>query len=117
MASSLLSRWLAEVSDPASNIVKVRSQISVRKKDHNLRLETDGSSFRNSKLTYVLQDSLGGHSKVLMFVQASPAGSNTSETRCSLDFAARARNVELGQAKQNSTRYGDAGDGGRTAKH
>lgn len=73
--------------------------------------------FRNSKLTYVLQDSLGGHSKVLMFVQASPAGSNTSETRCSLDFAARARNVELGQAKQNSTRYGDAGDGGRTAKH
>ncbi|QDZ21294.1 kinesin [Chloropicon primus] len=72
--------------------------------------------FRNSKLTYVLQDSLGGHSKVLMFVQASPAGSNTSETRCSLDFAARARNVELGQAKQNTVRYGDGGDNGH-AKH
>ena len=63
--------------------------------------------FRNSKLTYVLQDSLGGHSKVLMFVQVSPAGSNTSETRCSLDFAARARNVELGQAKAHTSRYGD----------
>merc|ERR1712072_848267 len=71
--------------------------------------------FRNSKLTYVLQDSLGGHSKVLMFVQVSPAGSNTSETRCSLDFAARARNVELGQAKQNTSRYGDGGDS--QAKH
>ena len=62
--------------------------------------------FRNSKLTYVLQDSLGGHSKVLMFVQASPAGCNVSETRCSLDFAARARNVELGQARATTVRNG-----------
>ena len=67
--------------------------------------------FRNSKLTYVLQDSLGGHSKILMFVQVSPAGSNTSETRCSLDFAARARNVELGQARANTIRYGDTSGG------
>ncbi|KAM6430694.1 kinesin-like protein KIFC3 isoform 1-T4 [Liasis olivaceus] len=52
--------------------------------------------FRNSKLTYLLQDSLSGESKTLMMVQVSPAEKNTSETLCSLKFAERVRSVELG---------------------
>ncbi|XP_066860718.1 kinesin-like protein KIFC3 isoform X5 [Anser cygnoides] len=52
--------------------------------------------FRNSKLTYLLQDSLSGDSKTLMMVQVSPAEKNTSETLCSLKFAERVRSVELG---------------------
>eukprot|EP00605_Chrysophyceae_sp_TOSAG23-4_P000693 GSChrysophyteH1.ASY1.ANO1.777.1 assembled CDS len=56
--------------------------------------------FRNSKLTHLLQDSLGGNSKVLMFVNISPAVYNESETVCSLTFATRCRNVELGQARK-----------------
>lgn len=56
--------------------------------------------FRNSKLTYLLQDSLGGESKTLMFVCASPCTSDATETACSLHFAARVRNVELGPAKR-----------------
>jgi hypothetical protein len=56
--------------------------------------------FRNSKLTHLLQDSLGGESKALMFVCVSPADSDVSETNCSLNFASRVRNVELGQAKR-----------------
>ena len=49
--------------------------------------------FRNSKLTYLLQDSLSGDSKTLMFV-------NVSEMLCSLRFAARCHDVQLGPAKR-----------------
>ncbi|XP_064414517.1 kinesin-like protein KIFC3 [Latimeria chalumnae] len=52
--------------------------------------------FRNSKLTYLLQDSLNGDSKTLMMVQASPMEKNVNETVCSLKFAQRVRSVELG---------------------
>ena len=57
--------------------------------------------FRNSKLTYLLQDSLGGNSKVCMIVNVSPVARNVGETVCSLTFASRCRAVELGNAKRN----------------
>ncbi|XP_047342470.1 kinesin-like protein KIN-14Q isoform X2 [Impatiens glandulifera] len=56
--------------------------------------------FRNSKLSHLLQDSLGGDSKTLMFVQISPNENDLSETLCSLNFANRVRGVELGSAKK-----------------
>jgi hypothetical protein len=49
---------------------------------------------------------VGGNSKCLMFCQVSPSASNHNETSCSLKFAARVRNVELGQAKR-SVKSGD----------
>ena len=57
--------------------------------------------FRDSKLTYLLQDSLSGGSKVLMFVNVSPAAYNYSETLSSLQFASRCRAIELGKAHKN----------------
>lgn len=45
--------------------------------------------FRNSTLTYLLQDSLSQDSKTLMFVCISPVLYNAEETFCSLNFAAR----------------------------
>ncbi|GMI94118.1 MALECTIN DOMAIN KINESIN 2 [Hibiscus trionum] len=56
--------------------------------------------YRNSKLTHLLQDSLGGDSKTLMFVQISPSDRDLSETLSSLNFATRVRGVELGPAKK-----------------
>ncbi|KAI3451268.1 hypothetical protein Pfo_007933 [Paulownia fortunei] len=56
--------------------------------------------YRNSKLTHLLQDSLGGDSKTLMFVQISPSDQDLSETLSSLNFATRVRGVELGPVRK-----------------
>jgi kinesin family protein C2/C3 len=57
--------------------------------------------FRNSKLTYLLQDVLGGKNKVLMLVNVTPTASSASETVCSLTFAARVKKIQLGKAEVN----------------
>lgn len=49
--------------------------------------------YRDSTLTEVLRDCLGGNAKTLMFVNCGPADYNASETKSSLDFAKRCKNV------------------------
>lgn len=49
--------------------------------------------YRNHALTMMMSDSLGGNSKTLMFVCASPADYNGSETLNALQFAARCKSV------------------------
>ncbi|CAL1533617.1 unnamed protein product [Lymnaea stagnalis] len=68
---------------------------------HALRNKHGHVPYRNSKLTYLLQDSLGGDSKTLMIVQVSPVEKNINETVCTLTFGQRVRNVELGSATKN----------------
>ncbi|KAB5564509.1 hypothetical protein DKX38_004563 [Salix brachista] len=58
--------------------------------------------FRNSKLTQVLQSSLGGQAKTLMFVQLNPDVDSYSETISTLKFAERVSGIELGAAKINN---------------
>ncbi|XP_064995030.1 kinesin-like protein KIN-14C [Musa acuminata AAA Group] len=55
--------------------------------------------YRNSKLTQVLQSSLGGHAKTLMFVHINPDVGSYSETLSTLKFAERVSGVELGAAR------------------
>ncbi|KAI0374999.1 kinesin-domain-containing protein [Pilatotrama ljubarskyi] len=56
----------------------------------------DGSShvpYRESKLTRLLQDSLGGRTKTCIIATISPARSNLEETLSTLDYAIRAKSI------------------------
>jgi hypothetical protein len=50
--------------------------------------------YRQSKLTRLLQDSLGGNSQTLFIACVSPAENNVSETLSTLHYANRARNIK-----------------------
>ncbi|CAF4149378.1 unnamed protein product, partial [Rotaria magnacalcarata] len=58
----------------------------------------DGKSthipYRNSKLTRLLQDSLGGNSKTAMIANIGPADYNYDETLSTLRYANRAKNIK-----------------------
>jgi hypothetical protein len=57
--------------------------------------------YRNSKLTYLLNDSLGGNSRTMMIVTLCPTELTTEETLFSLHFATRVRNITIGAARKN----------------
>ncbi|KAG9399667.1 hypothetical protein AC1031_011481 [Aphanomyces cochlioides] len=57
--------------------------------------------YRNNKLTQLMQDSLGGNAKTLMFVNISPADYNQEETQTSLSYASRVKLI-TNQANKNS---------------
>ena len=56
--------------------------------------KTNHISYRDSKLTRLLQESLGGNSKTSLIVTVSPSDYNRDETISSLFFASRAMKVE-----------------------
>jgi kinesin family protein C1 len=53
--------------------------------------------YRNSKLTYLLQQCFSAQGKTMMMVNLSPAVSNSGESLCSLRFAAKVNQTELGK--------------------
>ncbi|ETV81065.1 hypothetical protein, variant 1 [Aphanomyces astaci] len=57
--------------------------------------------YRNNKLTQLMQDSLGGNAKTLMFVNISPADYNQEETQTSLSYASRVKLI-TNQANKTS---------------
>nr|XP_014351132.1 PREDICTED: kinesin-like protein KIFC3 [Latimeria chalumnae] len=73
-----------------------------------LRSKQTHVPFRNSKLTYLLQDSLGKGNKTVMVVQVSPLQENVGETVCSLKFAQRVCKVELGPASRKVEAVGQS---------
>lgn len=61
-----------------------------------LRSQQAHVPYRNSKLTYLLQEALSRDGKALLLLQVSPVEQNMNETLCSLRFGDRVQSVELG---------------------
>lgn len=56
--------------------------------------------YRNTKLTHVLQDTIGGDSKLVVMLCVSPAQKYGVESLQCLGFGSRARQVARGQVKK-----------------
>ena len=51
-------------------------------------------SFRDSKLTYLLKDSLKGNAKICIIINISPNYENYNETLSSLNFSQKAKKIK-----------------------
>jgi hypothetical protein len=56
--------------------------------------KTQHIPYRDSKLTRLLQDSLGGNTKTIMIAAISPADYNFDETLSTLRYASRAKFIQ-----------------------
>jgi kinesin family protein C1 len=56
--------------------------------------------YRNSTLTWLLKNSLGGNSKTLMLLALSPMAEHLSESLCSLRFASKVNSTVIGTARK-----------------
>lgn len=70
----------------------------------NLATKSPHVAYRNTTLTSLLQDSLGGNCKCLMFAHICCSTPNIPESVCTLKYAAEARKVETGRATANVTK-------------
>ena len=55
---------------------------------------SDHIPYRDNKLTHLMKDSIGGNSKTLMFVNISPADYNYQETKSSLYFGSKVKEIQ-----------------------
>ncbi|XP_073421195.1 kinesin-like protein KIFC3 isoform X3 [Dendrobates tinctorius] len=65
--------------------------------------------YRNSKLTYLLQEALCRDGKALLLLQVAPVEQNMNESLCSLRFGDRVRSVELGVPSRKTEQLPAAG--------
>ncbi|KAK2111996.1 Kinesin-like protein kif19 [Saguinus oedipus] len=66
-------------------------------------------NYRDSKLTRLLKDSLGGNSRTVMIAHISPASSAFEESRNTLTYAGRAKNIKTRKDWQRQEKKRPAG--------
>jgi kinesin family protein C1 len=81
------------INTSLSALALVIEKLQARKKT-----DSEHIPYRDSKLTYLLRNSLGGDSKTLAIVCCSPHQSHFNESLNSIRFAAKASKVELKEA-------------------
>ena len=73
-------------------------QLNLQALGNVIKALVDGTSqhipYRDSKLTRLLQDSLGGNTKTVMIAALSPADYNYDETLSTLRYADRAKSIK-----------------------
>ncbi|KAF7457830.1 kinesin heavy chain [Cryptosporidium felis] len=62
--------------------------------DGNTQIKSKFINYRDSKITRILSDSLGGNSKTIIICNCSPDRNNYYETLSTIEFAKRAKNVQ-----------------------
>ncbi|CAG8487035.1 13777_t:CDS:2 [Acaulospora colombiana] len=78
--------------------------------DQNTAKHSTHVPYRDSKLTRLLQDSLGGNAQTLMIACVSPAEFNLTETTNTLKYAHRARNIKnTAKVNQEESGWNDVG--------
>lgn len=60
-------------------------------------------NYRDSKLTRLLKDSLGGNCKTVMIAHVSPNDSHFEETYNTLNYANRAKNIKTSMVRNTTT--------------
>ncbi|NXQ15952.1 KIF25 protein, partial [Peucedramus taeniatus] len=84
--TSFINRSLSALADVLGAIAEQRAHVP----------------YRNSKLTHLLQDSIGGDAKLLVMLCISPGQKYLTESMQSLGFGTRARQVQRGQVKKKN---------------
>ncbi|KFP80274.1 StAR-related lipid transfer protein 9, partial [Acanthisitta chloris] len=93
---------LAQNSQMSSSCQSINSIASEGESSHADSPSTDSTSgtrrpayipYRDSILTWLLKDSLGGNSKTIMIATISPASSSYNETMSTLRYASNAKNI------------------------
>ena len=93
-ADGLRLKELCKINTSLSVLGKVIYELSENCKLEGSRKQPSFINFRQSKLTHLLKDSLGGNSKTLMICTLNPHISAISETVSTLKFAQRAKMIK-----------------------
>ncbi|XP_063333127.1 kinesin-like protein KIF16B isoform X3 [Pelmatolapia mariae] len=75
------------------NVISALADMSQGGVNTNLKKKSVFVPYRDSVLTWLLKDSLGGNSKTIMIATVSPADVNYGETLSTLRYANRAKNI------------------------
>lgn len=93
---SMINQSLSSLANVISKLAEAVNKPAGAKKDF--------IPFRNSKLTYILQDSLSGNSKTVMCAAISPSLRDAAETLTTLRFANNVKTIKTSASKNEQSK-------------